>query len=137
MRPHVEHVAAFLRGFLSDHGLSDENANRFADHIIDFRRIAITPEQAVTINAALGNDTQSLEAYRDSGENDWTRNLAHLKVSPKTEVEALDPVSLRGLISKALDDALDLDQLQAVKDEEEKARELLPTLVERLNGKAS
>jgi hypothetical protein len=119
MRPHIEHVGAFVLAACSEHG----DPMGSASEVLDFRRVAITPGQAIAVNTNLGVPLGSLVAYRDSGECDWTRDVRLLKTSPKTETEALDPATLRDLIREALEEALDMGQIARVTAEEEIERE--------------
>ena len=116
MRPHVEHVGQFLGGIAERQGGDPEDTAR----MLDFRRIAITPEQAITIAEGLNDPlgVYALRAYRDSGGNDWERDADLLKFAPKTEVEALDPVALQDLIRAEIEDILDLDLIRSLRDQE-------------------
>lgn len=118
MRPHVEHVGAFLRGFAEKQDKADPYG--LAAEILDFRRVAITVEQALTLAPALPNvgetERKSLVAYAASGECDWTRDIRLLKA--KIEVEALGPQRLRDALIAAMEGRLDVDRLAEQAHEE-------------------
>jgi hypothetical protein len=94
------------------------------DTTASFRHLALTPEQ--TIDFGLITDAESLariERYLDSGEDAWSRDLDQLNRVEKIEMEALDPRLLRRLVSEALDEALDHDQLRVTRELEHNERE--------------
>lgn len=119
MRPHVEHVGAFLRGFAEKQKLADPYG--VADAILDFQRVAITVEQALALAPTLPNvreaERLSLVAYGASGTDDWTRDISLLKA--KVEVEALGPQRLREAVTTAIEEALDMDVLEDAREQGE------------------
>ena len=112
MRPHIEHVGAFLRGFAEEQKLNDPYG--MAATILDFQRVAITVERALDLAPALPSfgeaERASLVAYAASGDDDWTRDVRLLKT--KIEVEALGAQRLREAVTTAIEDTLDTDVLE-------------------------
>ena len=135
MRPHVEHVGAFLRGFAEKQGLADPLG--LAAEILDFRRVAITVEQALALAPALPNvgesERWSLVAYTDSGACDWTRDIGLLEA--KIEVEALGPQRLREALIAAMERHLDIDTLAEQAHEEAIQADEIRAMRERLGLK--
>jgi hypothetical protein len=68
-------------------------------------------------------DNEALRAYADSGDDDWSRDLALL--TEKVEVEALGPQRLRGAVITAIEEALDIDALERAREGEQAQRERL------------
>jgi hypothetical protein len=132
LRPHIEHLAAFLygtdrRGYengmatvVADKGVTIDGA----DTTVSFQHLALTPEQAVEFGLVANTEELAhIERYLDSGKDLWSRDLDHLHKVKKIETEALDPRLLRRLVSDALDDSLDQDQLKATRELERTERE--------------
>lgn len=124
LRPHIEHVAAFL------YGIDDRNDQVVAsggvgiedtDAQVSFRQLALTPE-LVSELAETDLDRERIAAYIASGTDVWDRDLGLLDDVQKIETEALDPVQLRGLVVEAINDVLDLEQLDRVRSEERRDR---------------
>ena len=122
LRPHLEHVAAFLYGVdpkndrvvaIEDETIEDTGAN------VSFRHLALTPEMARGL-AETDTDRDRIDAYTASGSDVWDRDLSLLHGVQKIETEALDPVELRDLVVDAIDNIIDLEVLDRV-DLEERA----------------
>ena len=130
MRPHVEHVGAFLLGLAERHSNGDEDERRLmVEHMLDFERVGITPEQAIELDLP-GLDVDALAAYDASGDDDWTRDLSLL--TEKVEVEALAPQQLRAAVLPAIEEALDLDLLKQAHQDEQSQRQRVRTMRDRL-----
>jgi hypothetical protein len=127
LRPHIEHVAAFLYGtdpknkqILASNGIAVEDT----DATVSFKHLALTPEMAHGL-AETGRDRERIEAYIASGIDMWDRDLDLLDGVQKIETEALDPVHLRDLVVTAIEDIIDVDQLDALVREERQERDEL------------
>src|SRR5262249_48779046 len=107
MRPHVEHVGAFLLGFAERaFPQRDKDERRqLVGEMLGFQRVAVTPAQAIALDLP-DVDNDALRAYGESGGDDWSRDLKLL--TEKVEVEALGPQRLREAVTEAIEDALDM-----------------------------
>lgn len=140
MRPHVEHVAAFLYGTSGNQQvIASEDADGQLVSLVDtgatvsFDHLALTPQMAREL-VETDEDRDLIDAYIASGDNVWTRDLAWLGNVQKVETEVLDPVALRDLVVQAIDSTIDTAALRLVVDEE---REQRADLEHRLGGIAS
>jgi hypothetical protein len=146
MRPHVEHVSAFLYGTAGNSEVLAYEGKTMADTgcEVRFRHLGLTPEMALehAETADLTEaDTEAITAYAESGTSLWDRDLALLDGVAKFELEALDPVELRALLTGALDEVLDHGELDRIDAEEESQRgeleDRLGELADELEGRAS
>jgi len=128
MRPHIEHVSAFLYGTAGNPRVLAHQGKTMADTGCDvrFRHLGLTPEMALEhaetaeLSAA---DCDGIAAYAASGTGLWDRDLSLLDGVAKFELEALDPAGLRDLLVAVLDgDVLDTDELDRIEAEEETQR---------------
>jgi len=116
MRPHIEHVAAFLLGLAERHSKWNEETRRlWVEEVLRFERVAVTPQQALGLDLP-DLDKPSLMRYGASGFGDWDRDLSLL--TEKVEVEALGPQRLRVAVTTAIEDVLDMDVLEQARAEE-------------------
>jgi len=137
MRPHIEHVSAFLYGTAGNETVISYQDQQMADTgcTVTFRHLGLTPELALEraetadLTAA---DTDAIAAYAASGTNLWDRDLDLLDGVAKFELEALSPVELRGLLVGALDEVLDAGELERISAEEEAQRDDLEELLRPL-----
>jgi hypothetical protein len=132
LRPHIEHISAFLYGTDSR---SDAVITGGDDTTVSFEHLALTPEQALDLTET-DEDRDRVREYLDSGSNLWDRDLRWLADAQKIETEALDPVRLRDLVVAVIESVIDtkvLDEIRAV-GESEAAR--LKLSIQRLRTEA-
>lgn len=127
MRPHIEHVSAFLFGTAGNATVLAHQGQTMADTGCDvrFRHLGLTPEMALERAETAGlsaADCAAIAAYRDSGTGLWDRDVSLLDGVAKFELEALDPAELRELLVTALDDVLDYGELNRIAAEEDTER---------------
>jgi hypothetical protein len=115
LRPHIEHLAAFLYGekqLAAPYGDGDSRAIEETEATVEFEHLALTPEQALEFVEGKFS-RQPILKYLASGDDLWTRDLKLLDGAPKVETEALDPVVLRTTVIDAIESRLDLAVLRA------------------------
>ena len=127
MRPHIEHVAAFLYGTAGNKKVLSYQGKQMADtgSSVSFRHLGLTPEMALAQAETAGlrqADQEAIAAYAASGTGLWDRDVALLDGVAKFELEALDPAGLRELVVAALDGVLDHAGLDRISTEEENQR---------------
>ena len=138
MRPHIEHIGRFLVGLAERHSDWDPETRLWAaGQMLDFRRVAVTVEQAIELELE-DVDREALLAYGASGTDDWARDVQFLdgtkaqRARRKVEVEALGPQRLRAAVTEAIESALDLDLLERAhvfqRLQQERVREMRQTL---------
>lgn len=130
MRPHLEHLAAFVFGvagnveLITDPFNGDAMTLRDAEMEVSFRHLALTPEMAADL-VDTEDDRDRIGAYVESGDDIWTRDLALLDGAQKVEMEALDPLTLRQLVIDAIEEVVDTGALAEMADDESTQRDLL------------
>lgn len=136
LRPHIEHVAAFLYGtdpknshVLASGGIAVEDT----DATVSFEHLALTPEMARDL-AETDRDRDRIDAYIGSGRDIWDRDLDLLDGVQKIETEAVDPVHLRDQVVQAIEDIIDLEQLERVVGEERAERDHLESQLQVVSG---
>jgi hypothetical protein len=115
LRPHIEHVSAFLYGTAGNEKVITQRGERIEDTgaSVSFEHLALTPEKALNLVES-EDDRERIEDYIASGADLWSRNLDLISDVQKVELEALDPVDLRRIVIEAIEAVLDLDALKAV-----------------------
>jgi hypothetical protein len=143
LRPHTEHVSAFLYG--TDGRGRDSNGDLFVvshegDAIssitavsVTFKQLLLTAEDALEMVES-PEDRERIEEYLASGDDLWSRDLECLSGVQKIETEALDPRDLRDRFVRAIESILDLGALQAVKDLGQGERETMNAMLLTLGG---
>jgi hypothetical protein len=139
MRPHIEHVSAFLYGTAGNTQVLGYRGKTMADTgcEVRFRHLGLTPQMALerAETADLSQaDCDGIAAYAASGTGLWDRDLSLLDGVAKFELEALDPAELRALLVDALDGVLDQGELDRVADEEDTQRDGLADRLAALAG---
>jgi hypothetical protein len=126
MRPHLEHLAAFLYGTAGNEEVLaiDGRSIMETDASVSFRHLALTPDLALNIVEDL-HDRDRIEDYMLSGHDVWSRDLDLLADVQKIETEALNPAEMRNLVVRELDAALDQDALAPIVAEEDAERTML------------
>jgi hypothetical protein len=156
VRPHIEHVAAFLYGSRKDGQLIDTGQQILAWEVdgelvtmaqtgatVSFRHLGLTPQMALE-RAGTAELTQAgtdaIAAYADSGEDIWDRDLSLLDGVAKFELEAMDPPEVRDLLAGAIGSTLDRGELERISAEAEIQRadlqRRLALLADELGGEA-
>jgi hypothetical protein len=134
LRPHVEHLAAFLYGSpRSDYlvAYDDQTMPSTGLPAVEFRQFLLTPEDALQL-ADTDDERDRVQAYLDSGDDLWSRDLKLLDGLRKIETEALDPRELRRRVIEAIESVLDLDTLDAVRKQADDERETLASSLNEL-----
>jgi hypothetical protein len=126
LRPHVEHLAAFLYGNQPRNnrvlGYSGTRMDELVAHAW-FQHIAVTPELALGLIEP--GDQQPVRSYIESGSGLWDRDASLLAGVRKVELEAIHPVELRQLVTDAIDDVIDAMALKERQDAGDKDRDRL------------
>ncbi|MPZ60100.1 MAG: hypothetical protein GEU93_02155 [Propionibacteriales bacterium] len=124
LRPHIEHVSAFLYGTADNKQVlaieDDAGALTRMEDIaptVSFRHLGLTPEMAIGL-VETEQDRERIDGYIASGSDIWDRDLDLLEHMQKIETEALDPVVLRDLVVDAIEEIIDTEKLAAVVEEE-------------------
>jgi hypothetical protein len=129
MRPHVEHVAAFLFGTSGNEEVLGWQDGAVADTgaSVEFEHLAITPAQALDVIELAGSpeDRDAIERYTASGADLWSRDLGELAGVQKIELEVFDPADLRTMVIDAIEEVIDLDVLEDRQGQEQADRERL------------
>ena len=138
MRPHLENVRAFLYG-LNGSKVLRYQGKTLADTgcTMTFEHLGLGPEMALAkaeTAELTDEDLVKIRAYRDSGTDIWSRDLSLLNGAAKFELEVMDPVQLRALVTGVLDRVLDQAQLDQIAADEQAERE---TLADRFSQLAS
>jgi hypothetical protein len=123
VRPHIEHVAAFLYGSRKHGKLIRADQKVLAWPVdgrlvtmaqtgctVSFRHLGLTPQMALerAETAELTQaDTDAIAAYAASGEDIWDRDLALLEGVARFELEAMNPPEVRNLLAGAIGHILD------------------------------
>lgn len=136
VRPHLENVAAFL---YSGDPLASYRHKVMADTgcIVTFEHLGLSPEMALAraeTAELTADDQRKIRAYRDSGTDIWSRDLRLLKGAAKFELEAMNPVELRALVTGAMDRVLDQAQLDQIAADGQAGRETLASRLATLAG---
>ena len=138
VRPHMENIGAFLYGLGGDY-LVNYKHKTMADTgcTMTFEHLGLSPEMALAraeTAELTAVDQRKIRAYRDSGTDVWSRDLALLRGAAKFELEAVNPADLRSLVTGAIDQTLNRGQLEAIAAKGQIQRE---TLAARLGTLAS
>jgi hypothetical protein len=126
LRPHVEHLSAFLYGTDRNEtvaAIEGKSLEEFDAEVL-FDHLALTPAMALGLVEDEA-DRERIMAYIASGGNLWDRDLARLDGVQKIETEALDPVQLRDLVVEAIEEVIDTEALKHLVSEQESERERL------------
>jgi hypothetical protein len=137
VRPHIEHVAAFLHGSRKDGQLIGPEQKVLAWRVngrpvtmaqtgatVSFRHLGLTPQMALDRAETAGlsqADQDAIRRYAASGDGLWDRDLALLDGVAKFELEAMDPPEVRDLLAGALS-ILDHGALERISAEAEVQR---------------
>jgi hypothetical protein len=132
LRPHIEHVSAFLYGTdrRNDAVITYDDPTA-ALPAVSFDHLLLTPEDALEL-AETEAERERVQAYFDSGTDPWTRDLKLLTGLRKIETEALDPRVLRDRVVEAIESLLDLEALAAVSERADAERAELESSLARL-----
>ena len=133
LRPHIENIAAFLYGTAGNDMVTSYEGKqmltlpvrRGSVPVVTFTHLALTPEMARRLVDE--DDAALIEAYIESGDDLWSRDLTLIEAVAKIEVEALDPIDLRQLVVDELDAWLDAKALKRVEAKEKRQRKILTT----------
>ena len=126
LRPHVEHLAAFLYGNQPrNNRVLGYGGSRMEVSAAQawFQHIAVTPERALGLIEP--GEQQPVRSYINSGSGLWDRDARLLAGVRKVELEALHPVELRQLVTEAIEDAIDAMALKERQDAGDKDRDRL------------
>ena len=116
MRPHIEHVSALLYATDSRNEMVIVHKGKQMAELaptVSFKHIGLTPEMGLSMVQS-EEDKRRIEDYIDSGTDIWSRDIKLLDGIQKIELEALNPVDLRDLVTDELDAALDVAALNAL-----------------------
>jgi hypothetical protein len=144
LRPHVQHLAAFVYGTdANEHVLGAADADGVVrtmddfDATVSFQHLALTPEMARDI-VETDADRDRIDQYIASGSSVFDRDPDLLAGIQKVELEAIDPVELRELVVRAIDSVIDTTALNAViekeKAERNNFRPALEALADEIRG---
>ena len=102
----------------------------FASHYLSRDTPRLSPLVQPMCNAhrqaeLTAEDLLKIRAHRDSGTDIWSRDLALLNGAAKFELEVMDPVELRAMVTGVMDRVLDQAQLDQIAADEQAEREML------------
>lgn len=111
----AEDLKARLRGFLNG-----------KSHNLVFERLAVTPEQIEAWSLPARPTKTTDTRYKD-----FKKRFGDVE---STELDAIEPGNLRKLVEEAILDHVDADQVQAIRREQDDARELLNKTFGQMRG---